>query len=81
MVIEIQQRKIQAFTHWKNNLKNEYLFATGQERIKLEESDLEKDLGIYIDPNLNFKKHIKNTVKKSSFTSNKILKKLYFQKS
>ena len=65
----------------KNNEKNEYLIGIGQERIKLEESDLEKDLGIYIDPNLNFKKHIKNTVKKSSFTSYKILKNFTFRKA
>ena len=36
-------------------------------------TELEKDLGVHIDPNLNFKDHVNKTVKKASYTSYKIL--------
>lgn len=49
----------------KNNKKHDYFIGTGEDRIKLEESDLEKDLRVYIDPDLNFKKHIKKYSEKS----------------
>ena len=51
------------------------------EKIKLEETDLEKDLGIHIDPNLDFKKHIKTTAKKASFINYKILKNFTYRDS
>ena len=35
------------------------LVPPGEDRIKLEKSDLQKDLGVYIDPDLKFKNHIK----------------------
>jgi len=46
------------------------------ERVELEETDLEKDLGIFIDPCINLKKHIKAIVKKASYLNYKILKNL-----
>ena len=52
----------------KNNPKNKYFIGSENERVELEETDLEKDLGIFIDPNLDFKKHIKSIVKKSIFS-------------
>ena len=65
----------------KNNSKHEYFVGLNNDRIALEETDLEKDLGIYIDPDLNFKKHIKNIVKKASYSSYKILKNFSFRHS
>ena len=62
-------------------MKRMNTYGTGQERIKLEESDLEKDLGIYIDPNLNFKKTYKKYCKKIKLYQLQNIKKLYFQKS
>ena len=64
-----------------NNPKNKYFIGSGDQRIPLEVTGLEKDLGVYIDPKLKFKNHIKNTVKKSSFTSYKILKNFTFRKA
>ena len=45
----------------KKNKKNMtiLLVPPGEDRIKLEKSDLQKDLGVYIDPDLKFKNHIK----------------------
>ena len=45
--------------------KNKYFIGSDDQRITLEETNLEKVLGVYIDPNLDFKKHIKNTVKET----------------
>ena len=60
----------------KNNPKYNYTIGEEENKVTLSETVLEKDLGIYIDPNLDFKKHIKSIVKKASHTSYKILKKL-----
>ena len=49
----------------KNNPKNKYHIGTGEHRIPLDVTELEKDLGVYVDPNLDFKEHVKKTVKKS----------------
>ena len=63
----------------KNNEKNEYFIGTGDNRIPLDETELEKDLGVYVDPNLDFKSHIKNTVKKANYTVYKIIKNFSFR--
>jgi len=63
----------------KKNPKNKYYVGTEQEKQVLEETDLEKDLGVFIDPNLDFKKHIKNVVKKASYLSYKILKNFTYR--
>ena len=48
----------------KKNPKNKYYVGTEQEKQELEETDLEKDLGVFIDPNLDFKKHINKIILK-----------------
>ena len=48
----------------KNNPKHEYFIGKELDKIKLDATDLEKDLGIFVDSNLDFKKHIKTVVKK-----------------
>ena len=72
-LLKFNKQKCKIVHLGKNNKKYDYFIGTGEDRIKLEESDLEKDLGIYIDPELNFKKHIKNTVKKASYAVYRIL--------
>ena len=49
--------------------------------IYVEVTELEKDLGILIDPHLDFKKHIKTIVKKASYINYKILKNLTYRDS
>ena len=65
----------------KNNPKHDYFIGDGTQRIILEETDLEKDLGVFLDPELNFKSHIKKTVQKASYTSFKILKNFTYRDS
>ena len=49
----------------KNNKKYQYYMKNGDELTKLNKSEFEKDLGVNIDTNLDFKIHIKTTVKKA----------------
>ena len=63
----------------KNNPKNKYYVGNENDRHELNETDLEKDLGVFIDPNLDFKKHIKTIVKKASYLNYKILKNFTYR--
>ena len=65
-LLKFNKEKCKVLHLGKNNSKYEYFIGNEGEKIKLEETDLEKDLGIHIDPNLDFKKHIKTTAKKAS---------------
>ena len=58
-LLKFNKEKCKLLHIGKNNKKHKYFIGTGHQKINLDESDLEKDLGIYIDPNLDFKKHIK----------------------
>ena len=78
-LLKFNEQKCKMLHLGNNNTKNEYFIGTGDQRIPLEKSDLEKDLGIYIDENLNFKEHIKITVKKSNYACYKILKNFTFK--
>ena len=49
----------------RNNIKYEYYMKNGEDHTKLNKSEFEKDLGVNIDTNLDFKVHIKTTVKKA----------------
>ncbi len=80
-LLKFNKEKCKILHLGKNNDKNNYFVGTHNERVLLEETCLEKDLGIYIDPDLNFKKHIKNIVKKASYSSYKILKNFSFKKA
>ena len=79
-LLKFNKEKCKLLHIGKSNKKNKYFIGTGHQRINLDESDLEKDLGIYIDPNLDFKKHIKNTVKKIKLFQLQNIKKLHLQK-
>ena len=80
-LLQFNKQKCKILHLGSKNEKNDYFIGSDDQRITLEETDLEKDLGVYIDPNLDFKKHIKNTVKKASYTSYKILKNFTFKKA
>ena len=56
-----------------NNQKRKYYIGEGQERIELEETTLEKDLGVHIDPSLSFDSHIDKIIKKASSKTAQIL--------
>ena len=80
-LLKFNKEKCKVLHLGKNNSKYEYFIGNEGEKIKLEETDLEKDLGIHIDPNLDFKKHIKTTAKKASFINYKILKNFTYRDS
>ena len=80
-LLQFNKEKCKILHLGTKNEKNKYFIGSDDQRITLEESDLEKDLGVFIDPNLNFKKHINNTVKKASYSSYKILKNFTYKRS
>ena len=49
----------------KNNPQYDYYMQNGGEKYKLESTIAEKDLGVVIDPNLDFDAHITGIVKKA----------------
>ena len=49
----------------KNNPKHKYYIKQGDVKTELAETTCEKDLGVYIDPNLSFDHHISLTIKKA----------------
>ena len=48
-----------------NNQKLSYFIGKGNNRIKLEETTLEKDLGVHVDRDLTFEQHIEKNHQKS----------------
>ena len=52
--------------------KHYYLYNNDGNRIELEQSDGEKDIGVLVDENLSFNKHIQNQVNKANKGNNKI---------
>ena len=61
----------------KNNPKYKYTINN----IPLNETILEKDLGVYVDPLLNFEEHIKNTIKKARQISGLIIRTISLTKT
>ena len=61
---------IQALCLGKKNPKYQYTISYDGNVSILEETVCEKDLGVYIDPNLNFEKHV-NYVHSFFFYKNK----------
>ena len=60
----------------KNNPKYQYFIKEGEEVTVLKETKCEKDLGVNVDPELNFNDHIHITVKKGRKMSGLILRNL-----
>ena len=80
-LLQFNKEKCKILHIGKKNPKNKYFIGPEQEKIELTETELEKDLGIFVDPNLDFKKHIKTIVKKASYLNYKILKNFTYRDS
>jgi len=64
-LLQFNKDKCKVLHLGKNNPKHKYTIGDDCHKVILDETELKKDLGTLIDPNLDFKKHIKNIVKKS----------------
>ena len=73
------QQKCKILHLGKNNPKHEYTIKEGTNISTLEETKCEKDLGVNIDPELNFNNHIKLTIKKARRMSGMILRNITFK--
>ena len=80
-LLKFNKEKCKILHLGKHNPGYSYTIGEDNDKITLETTDLEKDLGIFIDPNLDFKKHIKTTVKKASYAGYKILKNFSYKTS
>ena len=58
----------------KNNPKHTYTIKNGDEICELSVTTCEKDLGVYIDPLLDFNEHISKTLKKARSVAGMILR-------
>ena len=63
----------------ENNPKRAYFIGKDNNRVELEETVLEKDLGVNIDPTLSFDKHIEKLCKKASSKSAQILENFTYR--
>ncbi len=64
--LSFNESKCQTLYLGKNNSKNIYRMGTEQDPVHLTETEAERDLGITIDNELNFSKHITQAVKKAN---------------
>ena len=78
-LLKFNETKCQVLHLGENNPKYDYFIGTDDSRVKLEESNLEKDLGVYIDPNLNFEKHIEKITQKAASKCSSILRNFTFR--
>ena len=60
----------------KNNPQYDYYMQNGTEKYKLESTTAEKDLGVVIDPNLDFDAHITGIVKKANRLSGLLMRNI-----
>jgi hypothetical protein len=56
----------EAFSHLYKGTKHYHLYNNDGNRIELEHSDGEKDIGVFVDENLSFNKYIQNQVNKAN---------------
>ena len=61
-------QKCKCLHHGKENTKHEYYIKTSNGREPLPDGEEEKDLGVYFSTNLNFDKHINESVRKANMT-------------
>ena len=73
-MIKFNSEKCKILHLGKNNPKHQYLIKEGDKVSVLQETTCEKDLGVNIDPDLNFNSHIHTTVKKGRKMSGMILR-------
>ena len=63
-LLKFNKQKCKIIHIGKNNRKLDYTIGTDDNKLIVEKTELEKGLGVKIDPQLNFKNHVKLTVKK-----------------
>ena len=63
----------------KNNPLFKYTLGFGEDKIDLNTSQCEKDLGVYVDPLLNFEKHYEETIKKARNLSYLVMRSITFK--
>ena len=61
-----------------NNPKYKYTIKVDDKEVSLAETTCEKDLGVHIDPNLDFKEHILKTIKKARSISGMIIRNISY---
>ena len=62
-----------------NNPKHTYYIGVGNSRAAIEETTLEKDLGVLVDPHLNFEEHIDHIIKRANSKKAQILNNFTFR--
>ena len=78
-MIRFNSEKCKILHLGKNNPKHKYVIKEGDKLSTLEETTCEKDLGVNIDPDLNFNNHIKLTIKKARRISGMILRNITYK--
>ena len=63
----------------KNNPQMDYTIGFGGDKINLEKSESEKDLGVHIDPLLKFEKHYEETIKKTKSLSYLVMRSISYK--
>ena len=78
-LLKFNEKKCKVLHVGNNNPNYDYFIGEPNNKTKLEITELEKDLGVNIDPHLNFKKHIKITVQKATGICYSILRNFTFR--
>ena len=63
----------------ENNPRHSYFIGNGNSKSEIEKTELEKDLGVFVDPELNFESHIEHTVKRASSKKATILRNFSYR--
>ena len=63
----------------ENNPRHTYYIGNGNSRSEIEKTELEKDIGVFVDPELNFESHIEYTVKRASSKKATILRNFSYR--
>ena len=71
-------KKCKCLHHGRSNNKHEYYFENANGIENLPSGDEEKDLGVYFSVNLNFDKHINESVKKANMILGLIMRNFSF---
>ena len=78
-LIEFNKLKCKVLHAGKANPKYDYHMGAGTDKIVLEETIKEKDLGVFIDPLLTFDDHISETIKKATSMSYLIMRAISYK--
>ena len=65
-LLKFHPKKCKVLSIKSSEKRKYYMSGTGEERIQLENITCEKDIGVMIDEDLNFKKHIQLSVNKAN---------------